>query len=86
VAVSSKTDLSGTADWGSDAVAALADWFRSQTPRTAHARNMSADQLYGARDAVGRAVRAVRPGRRRAREGRERYIRACMYVTIALNA
>jgi glycosyltransferase involved in cell wall biosynthesis len=84
-------DLSGTADWEL--------WLRlaarwpvgyvdhTRTCIRVHGRNMSADARYmeramlaGVRHALSDPVVA-----RRAR-GREAFIRACMYVTIALNA
>jgi glycosyltransferase involved in cell wall biosynthesis len=84
-------DLSGTADWELW-MRLAARWpvgFVEQT-RTCirvHGRNMSADPSYmeramlaGVRHALADPVVA-----RRAR-GREAFIRACMYVTIALNA
>ena len=84
-------DLSGTADWELW-MRLAARWpvgFADQTATCirVHDRNMSADPTYmeramlaGVRHALDDPVVA-----RRAR-GRERFIRACMYVTIALNA
>jgi glycosyltransferase involved in cell wall biosynthesis len=84
-------DLSGTADWELW-LRLAARWpvgFVDQT-RTCirvHERNMSADPRYmeramlsGVRHALADPVVAQRA------RGRERFIRACMYVTIALNA
>ena len=84
-------DLSGTADWELW-MRLAARWpvgFVDQT-RTCirvHARNMSSDPRYmeramlsGVRYALADPVIAERA------RGRERFIRACMYVTIALNA
>ena len=84
-------DLSGTADWELW-MRLAARWpvgFVDQTLTCirVHGRNMSADPRYmeramlaGVRHALADPVIA-----RRAR-GREAFIRACMYVTIALNA
>jgi glycosyltransferase involved in cell wall biosynthesis len=84
-------DLSGTADWELW-MRLAARWPVGFVPQTAtcirvHARNMSGDPGYmeramlsGVRYALADPVIA-----RRAR-GREPFIRACMYVTIALNA
>lgn len=84
-------DLSGTADWELW-LRLAARWpvgFVSQTATCirVHPRNMSGDPRYmeramlsGVRHALADPVVA-----RRAR-GRERFIQACMYVTIALNA
>ena len=84
-------DLSGTADWELW-MRLAARWpvgFADQTATCirVHQRNMSADPSYmeramlaGVRHALADPVIA-----RRAR-GRERFVRACMYVTIALNA
>jgi glycosyltransferase involved in cell wall biosynthesis len=84
-------DLSGTADWELW-MRLAARWPVGFVEQTAtcirvHGRNMSADPSYmeramlsGVRHALADPVIA-----RRAR-GRERFIRACMYVTIALNA
>jgi glycosyltransferase involved in cell wall biosynthesis len=84
-------DLSGTADWELW-MRLAARWpvgFTEQT-RTCirvHARNMSADPRYMERAMLAgvRHVLADPVIARRAR-GREALIRACMYVTIALNA
>lgn len=84
-------DLSGTADWELW-LRLAARWpvgFVEQT-RTCirvHARNMSGDPRYMER-AMLTAVRYVLadPVIARRAVGRERFIRACMYVTIALNA
>ncbi len=84
-------DLSGTADWELW-MRLAARWPVGFVPQTAtcirvHQRNMSGDPTYmeramlaGVRYALADPVIA-----RRAR-GREGFIRACMYVTIALNA
>ncbi|HEY2595133.1 MAG TPA: glycosyltransferase family A protein [Chloroflexota bacterium] len=84
-------DLSGTADWECW-LRLAARWPVGFVDQTAtcirvHERNMSADPTYmeramlaGVRHALGDPVVA-----RRAR-GREQFIRACMYVSIALNA
>jgi hypothetical protein len=84
-------DLSGTADWELW-MRIAARWPVGFVEQTAtcirvHGRNMSADPRYmeramlsGVRHALSDKVVA-----RRAR-GRERFVRACMYVTIALNA
>jgi glycosyltransferase involved in cell wall biosynthesis len=84
-------NLSGTADWELW-LRLAARWPVGFVPQTAtcirvHGRNMSADPAYmeramlsGVRYALADPVIA-----RRAR-GRERFIQACMYVTIALNA
>jgi glycosyltransferase involved in cell wall biosynthesis len=84
-------DLSGTADWELW-MRLAARWpvgFADQT-RTCirvHERNMSADPRYmeramlaGVRHALADPVVAERA------RGRERFVRACMFVTIALNA
>jgi glycosyltransferase involved in cell wall biosynthesis len=84
-------DLSGTADWELW-MRLAARWpvgFVEQT-RTCirvHGRNMSADPRYMERAMLAgvRHVLADPVVAERAR-GRERFIRACMYVTIALNA
>ena len=84
-------DLSGTADWELW-MRLAARWPVGFVDQTAtcirvHERNMSGDPRYmeramlaGVRHALSDPVVA-----RRAR-GRERFVRACMYVTIALNA
>lgn len=84
-------DLSGTADWELW-MRLAARWpvgfvDRVGTCIRVHDRNMSADQRYmeramlsGVRHALADPVIAQRA------RGRERLIRACMYVTIALNA
>jgi glycosyltransferase involved in cell wall biosynthesis len=84
-------DLSGTADWELW-MRLAARWSVGYVDQTAtcirvHGYNMSGDAAYmeramltGVRYALADPVIA-----RRAR-GRERFIRACMYVTIALNA
>jgi glycosyltransferase involved in cell wall biosynthesis len=84
-------DLSGTADW--ELWLRLAGrWPVGFVDQTAtcirvHDRNMSADPSYmeramlaGVRHVLADPVVAARA------RGRERFIRACMYVTIALNA
>jgi glycosyltransferase involved in cell wall biosynthesis len=84
-------DLSGTADWELW-MRLAARWPVGFVEQTAtcirvHERNMSADARYmeramlsGVRHVLADPVVAVRARRR------ERYIQACMYVTIALNA
>ena len=84
-------DLSGTADWELW-IRLAARWPVGFVPQTAtcirvHPRNMSADpgwmeraMLSGVQHALQDPVVASRA------RGRERFIRACMYVTIALNA
>jgi glycosyltransferase involved in cell wall biosynthesis len=84
-------DLSGTADWELW-MRLAARWPVGFVDQTAtcirvHGRNMSADPRYmeramlaGVRHALADPVIAQRA------RGRERFIRACMYVTIALNA
>lgn len=84
-------DLSGTADWECW-LRLAARWpvgFVEQTGTCirVHDRNMSADPSYmeramlaGVRHALDDPVIAARA------RGREQFIRACMYVTIALNA
>jgi len=83
-------DLSGTADWELW-MRLAARWPVGFVPQTAtcirvHARNMSADSGYMAR-AMLSGVRYVLsdPVIAERASGRERFIRACMYVTIALN-
>ena len=84
-------DLSGTADWELW-MRLAARWpvgFVNQTATCirVHGRNMSADPTYMER-AMLAAVRHVLgdPVVARRARGREQFIRACMYVTIALNA
>jgi glycosyltransferase involved in cell wall biosynthesis len=84
-------DLSGTADWELW-MRLAARWpvgFVEQTKTCirVHGRNMSADPRYMERAMLAgvRHVLADPVVAERAR-GRERFIRACMYVTIALNA
>jgi glycosyltransferase involved in cell wall biosynthesis len=84
-------DLSGTADWELW-MRLAARWPVGFVPHTAtcirvHERNMSRDAGYmeramlsGVQHALADPVIARRAG------GREQFIRACMYVTIALNA
>jgi glycosyltransferase involved in cell wall biosynthesis len=84
-------DLSGTADWQLW-IRLAARWPVGFVDQTAtcirvHGRNMSADPRYmeramlaGVRYALADPVVAQRA------RGREAFIRACMYVTIALNA
>ena len=84
-------DLSGTADWECW-MRLAARWPVGFVDQTAtcirvHERNMSADAGYmeramlaGVRYALADPVVASRV------HGRERFVRACMYVTIALNA
>jgi glycosyltransferase involved in cell wall biosynthesis len=84
-------DLSGTADWELW-LRVAARWpigfaDRVGTCIRVHERNMSADPSYmeramlsGVRHALADPVVAQRA------RGKERFIRACMYVTIALNA
>jgi glycosyltransferase involved in cell wall biosynthesis len=84
-------DLSGTADWELW-MRLAARWPVGFVEQTAtcirvHGRNMSSDSKYmeramlsGVRHALADPVIAKRA------RGRERFIRACMYVTIALNA
>jgi glycosyltransferase involved in cell wall biosynthesis len=84
-------DLSGTADWELW-LRLAARWpvgfvDRVGTCIRVHERNMSADPTYmeramlaGVRHALADPVVAQRA------RGKERFIRACMYVTIALNA
>jgi glycosyltransferase involved in cell wall biosynthesis len=84
-------DLSGTADWELW-MRLAARWPVGFVDQTAtcirvHDRNMSADSGYmeramlaGVRHALDDPVIAARA------RGRERFIRACMFVTIALNA
>jgi hypothetical protein len=84
-------DLSGTADWELW-MRLAARWPVGFVEQTAtcirvHERNMSADPSYmeramlaGVRHALADPVVAARA------RGREQFIRACMYVTIALNA
>jgi glycosyltransferase involved in cell wall biosynthesis len=83
-------DLSGTADWELW-MRLAARWpvgFADQTATCirVHARNMSADPSYMER-AMLVALRHVLndPAVARRAHGREQFIRACMYVTIALN-
>jgi hypothetical protein len=84
-------DLSGTADWelwmrlAARWPVGFAD--QSRTCIRVHERNMSGDPRYmeramlaGVRHALADPVVAQRV------RGRERFVRACMYVTIALNA
>jgi glycosyltransferase involved in cell wall biosynthesis len=84
-------DLSGTADWELW-MRLAARWPVGFVPQTAtcirvHERNMSADPSYMER-AMLSGVRYVLadPVIARRANGREKFIRACMYVTIALNA
>jgi glycosyltransferase involved in cell wall biosynthesis len=84
-------DLSGTADWELW-MRLAARWPVGFVPHVAtcirvHARNMSGDPGYMERAMLAgvRYTLADPVVARRAR-GRERFIRACMYVTIALNA
>jgi glycosyltransferase involved in cell wall biosynthesis len=84
-------DLSGTADWelwlrlAARWPVGFAD--QNRTCIRVHERNMSADPRYmeramlaGVRHALADPVVAERA------RGRERFVRACMFVTIALNA
>ncbi|HYY87807.1 MAG TPA: glycosyltransferase family A protein [Chloroflexota bacterium] len=84
-------DLSGTADWELW-MRLAARWPVGFVEQTAtcirvHARNMSADPRYMERAMLAGVRYVLRDPivAERAR-GRERFIRGCMYVTIALNA
>lgn len=84
-------DLSGTADWELW-MRFAARWpigFVGQTATCirVHTRNMSADPGYMARAMLSGVRYALSdPVIARRASGREQFIRACMYVTIALNA
>jgi glycosyltransferase involved in cell wall biosynthesis len=84
-------DLSGTADWELW-MRFAARWpvgFVNQTATCirVHERNMSADPRYMERAMLAGVRHALAdPVIARRAHGRERFIRACMYVTIALNA
>ena len=84
-------DLSGTADWELW-MRLAARWPVGFVEQTAtcirvHARNMSADPRYMERAMLAGVRHALRdPAVARRARGREHFIRACMYVTIALNA
>jgi glycosyltransferase involved in cell wall biosynthesis len=84
-------DLSGTADWELW-MRLAARWPVGFVPRTAtcirvHARNMSRDAGYMERAMLSGVRYALAdPVIARRASGREQLIRACMYVTIALNA
>ena len=83
--------LSGTADWELW-LRLAARWPVGFVDQTAtcirvHDRNMSADPRYMERAMLSGVRYALRdPVVARRARGRERFIRACMYVTIALNA
>src|SRR5579864_1380305 len=88
---STDRDLSGSADWELW-LRLAARWPVGFVDQTAtcirvHGRNMSSDPHYMER-AMLAAIRHVLadPVVARRAHGRERFIRACMYVTIALNA
>jgi hypothetical protein len=84
-------DLSGTADWELW-MRLAARWSVGFVEQTAtcirvHGRNMSADPSYMERAMLAGVRHALRDPVVAARaRGREGFIRACMYVTIALNA
>jgi glycosyltransferase involved in cell wall biosynthesis len=84
-------DLSGTADWELW-LRLAARWPIGFVPQTAtcirvHGRNMSADPRYMERAMLSGVRHALHdPVVARRAHGRERFIQACMYVTIALNA
>jgi glycosyltransferase involved in cell wall biosynthesis len=84
-------NLSGTADWELW-LRLAARWPIGFVPQTAtcirvHARNMSADPTYMERAMLSGVRYALAdPFVARRARGRERFIEACMYVTIALNA
>src|SRR5579859_7272727 len=84
-------DLSGTADWELW-MRLAARWpvgFAEQTATCirVHGRNMSADPGYMERAMLSGVQHALEDPVVAARaRGRQRFIRACMYVTIALNA
>jgi glycosyltransferase involved in cell wall biosynthesis len=84
-------DLSGTADWELW-MRLAARWPVGFVDQTAtcirvHARNMSGDPRYMQRAMLSGVHYALRDPVIAARaRGRERFIRACMYVTIGLNA
>jgi glycosyltransferase involved in cell wall biosynthesis len=84
-------DLSGTADWELW-MRLAARWPVGFVPHTStcirvHARNMSADSGYMARAMLSGVQYALAdPVIAQRASGHERFIRACMYVTIALNA
>jgi glycosyltransferase involved in cell wall biosynthesis len=84
-------DLSGTADWELW-MRLAARWPVGFVPQTAtcirvHERNMSRDPAYMERAMLSGVRYALAdPVIARRASGRERFIRACMYVTIALNA
>jgi glycosyltransferase involved in cell wall biosynthesis len=84
-------DLSGTADWELW-MRLAARWPVGFVDQTAtcirvHARNMSGDAGYMQRAMLAGVHHALRdPVIAQRARGRERFIRACMYVTIALNA
>jgi len=84
-------DLSGTADWELW-LRLAARWPVGFVPQTAtcirvHERNMSADPGYMARAMLSGVRYALSdPVIAQRASGREQFIRACMYVTIALNA
>ncbi len=83
--------LSGTADWEMW-LRLAARWPVGFVDQTAtcirvHGRNMSADPRYMERAMLSGVRYALRdPVVAQRARGRERFIRACMYVTIALNA
>jgi glycosyltransferase involved in cell wall biosynthesis len=84
-------DLSGTADWELW-LRLAARWpvgvvDRVSTCIRVHERNMSADPAYMERAMLAAVRHALAdPVIAERARGRERFIRACMYVTIALNA
>jgi glycosyltransferase involved in cell wall biosynthesis len=84
-------DLSGTADWELW-MRLAARWPVGFVDQTAtcirvHARNMSADPRYMERAMLAGVSHALRdPVVARRTRGRDGFVRACMYVTIALNA
>jgi glycosyltransferase involved in cell wall biosynthesis len=84
-------DLSGTADWelwmrlGARWPIGFVD--QTATCIRVHAQNMSADPTYMERAMLSAVQYALQDPVVAARaRGRERFIRACMYVSIALNA
>lgn len=84
-------DLSGTADWECW-MRLAARWPVGFVEQTAtcirvHERNMSADPSYMERAMLAGVRHALEdPVVSRRARGREQFIHACMYVTIALNA
>jgi glycosyltransferase involved in cell wall biosynthesis len=84
-------DLSGTADWECW-MRLAARWpvgfvYQTATCIRVHERNMSADQSYMERAMLAGVHHALQdPVIAERARGREQFVRACMYVTIALNA